>query len=288
MPPVETPSKVKTTLMSTSLATGSVLFGLPFDVAKTRKQINLKLPYRTLMWDMYQTGGISSFYKGLLPALSQRSFKAGMHTLGMIFSEESNDKKKINSLQKNLLNAVSLTLIDTIIINPTDAIKIRLMTNDEKITTIEMLRRINLNIIANDLRKGFGWTLSKTYIAWANFYLVTDFYKQMTGEKELSSKGLLYSSIIGTATKLALTTPLDVVKTNLQGFTQNEMNTNGRAVIQHIVKNFGWSKLFAGVGPRAVHGFMAIFIGNFTRRYHERQKYNEAPEINKSKQAKPK
>lgn len=266
--------EVKASALGAGLSGFSVIIGMPFDNVKTILQADPGATYRTILTKMYREG-TGAFYKGTLPFLVQRIIKTGSRTPVMIISDKVTESMADSPFKKTVVNSFITTLFDTVVINPTELVKVRKMTEQKQVSLFKMVA----GIAPREFTRGFWWTFAKTYLAWMNFFLMRDLSlavnKQITGETRLSPIALVASGVATTATKLVFTTPADVIKTQLQKTEQNQHTVNSRAIIRHIVTEYGWTKLFRGLGPRAVHGFMATVIGNYVLDYYQAQKKHQ-------------
>lgn len=264
--------EIQASILGVSLSGLSVALGMPFDNIKTRMQVLPGVRYREILTDMCKEG-FPEFYRGTTPFLFQRVLKAALRTPVMIGTIKLTESMPESVLTKNFTNASIASFFDTFIVNPTEVIKVKIMTDQRKTPLLKL-------ITFQDLKRGFGWTFLKTHLSWMNFYLMRDLSlyvnQQLTGETRLSPTALLINGILTSGTKIALTTPADVIKTNLQQAQQNQNNLNSRTVIKHILKNHGWKKLFTGMGPRGVHSLMSTIIGNYVLDFYDHSKKRHA------------
>lgn len=269
--PEELQSKIKAAGLSAVLHGFSVTIGSPFDNTKTIKQLNPNLSYPHILRNIYHERGFFGFYKGFSSSVLQRGLKAMIRTPLMLSSKEAVQQIMPNSSSGIQSTAAGLLMgfADTALTNPLEVIKVKLMTQGQNSSLPKLLRELTLK----DLGSGFTFNYAKTSLAWMNFFVVRDlsllFNEQMTGNKKLSGFGLIMVSSCTSVSKLIITTPPDVIKSHLQQAHKDQHNANARAVIAHIHKQFGYQKLFSGMLPRAVHGFIATLIGNIGMEYYE-------------------
>lgn len=264
--------EMQSTLLGSALSGFSVIIGMPFDNFKTRMQVNPALGYAEVMKDMLK-GGRSEFYRGTTPFLFQRVMKAFLRTPVMIGTNKLTESMPESGvLAKNFMNASISTFFDTLIVNPTEVVKIKKMTDQNKTPLLKLLKQITFQ----DLKRGFAWTFLKTHLAWMNFYVMRDLAlyanKQLTGENRLSPTALLITGVLTAGTKLAITTPADLIKTHLQKAKQDQNSFDSSAVIKYILKEHGWTKFFKGMSARGVQSFMSTVIGNYVLDFYDHSK----------------
>lgn len=264
--------KIKIAGFSSALHGVSVSIGCPFDNTKTAKQLNPNLSYPHIFKTIYRRDGLLGFYKGFSSSVLQRGLKAAVRTPLMLYSKEAVQQVMPNSSSGMQSAAAGLLMgfADTALTNPLEVIKVKLMTQENSSSLSKLLKELS----PKDLGRGFSFNYAKTSLAWMNFFIVRDLSlfanEQLTGNKNLSGFGLIIASSCASISKLIITTPPDVIKSHLQQAQKSQHNVNARAVIAHIHQQFGYQKLFSGMLPRAVHGFMATLIGNIAMEYYER------------------
>ncbi|OAV97433.1 mitochondrial GTP/GDP carrier protein 1 [Puccinia triticina 1-1 BBBD Race 1] len=149
--------------------------------------------------------------------------------------------------------AGSLTGIGEIVLLPLDVLKIKRQTNPEAFRS-----RSFLKIVADEgfsLYRGWGWTAARNAPGSFALFGGSAFTKEYLFKLEDYSKATwsqnFVCSIAGSISSIAISQPLDVIKTRIQN--QNfESKQGGIMVIKDIMKHEGFGAFFKGLTPKVL------------------------------------
>ncbi|KAA1113484.1 Mitochondrial GTP/GDP carrier protein 1 [Puccinia graminis f. sp. tritici] len=149
--------------------------------------------------------------------------------------------------------AGSLTGIGEIVLLPLDVLKIKRQTNPEAFRS-----RSFLKIVADEgfsLYRGWGWTAARNAPGSFALFGGSAFTKEYLFKLEDYSKATwsqnFVCSIAGSISSIAISQPLDVIKTRIQN--QNfESKQGGVMVIKDIMKHEGPRAFFKGLTPKVL------------------------------------
>lgn len=239
-----------------------VIISHPLDRIKTEMQINTlnklnqtnkinsfnKSDIITIIKKIYHDNKIKGFYIGMIPRLigiiPMRLMYWSSMTLctNYIINNKNYLDVKLNKYMSNNLSNILINLIpglltgiaQSIIDNPIEVMKIKLMTKTN-------------NIKINNLYQGFGYLLGRNIL-----FAIPVAYSVKTYGKEnpflAGSVGGLIGSIISH--------PFDVIKTERQRHNKNHINSTLKKL---IIENP--SKLFTGLSMRCSLSFINMGIG---------------------------
>jgi len=239
--------------------TARALVGLPlehpFDCIKTVWQAN---PSHSSVSDVirhiYQRGGVSGFYVGIVPnglrAASKQLYRWPlMLYLPTLFhqtlhssspsssTETSNQNKKRRSLAlEKTLTGFSIATIETFAVCPLERLKVWMMSSHQLPQEPTRRRGILLFVreayssssLMSELFRGLNAVYARQIVSWVTFLVADDLTKTIarktTGQEQLSFGSLFVCSCFVGALNTATTLPFDVVKTHLQKDNPSKSN----------------------------------------------------------------
>ena len=231
----------------------------PLDVCKTRIQTSPSSKFSTCLLrkeiiGLYKEGGlIGLFTPGLTSSMIREMLNSGVRSGMYVPVREyiltATNCKDNNNLAVKILSAMSTGILGSLLANPIDVCKVRLMTNPNN-STYGMIK-----VIANN--EGFGGfykglmpsTLRAASIAVGEL-AAYDYSKHYLKEKYCINEGLTLHIISSLITGLCAATtaaPFDVVKTLAMNNCEN--NTSSLKILAKLLRKDGVLALFSGWTP---------------------------------------
>lgn len=243
-----------------------VLVSHPLDRIKTELQVmalnNTKPKFIVGIQNIYEKNKIKGFYSGILPRLIGIIPMRLMYWSTMTISTDytkNNEEYIKNYLNKYLSQNISNVLINflpgfttgltqSIIDNPIEVAKIKLMTGTS-------------DIKINKLYQGFGYLLARNII----FAIPVSYSVKNFGKDNPFIAGAI-GGVIGSI----ISHPLDVIKTERQ---RNKINNDTKILFRDLlIKNPKY--LFSGLSMRASLSFINMGIGFMVFNYIYKNLYN--------------
>lgn len=149
--------------------------------------------------------------------------------------------------------AGSFTGIGEIVLLPLDVLKIKRQTNPEAFRS-----RGFLKIVADEgfaLYRGWGWTAARnapgSFALFGGSAFTKEYLFKLQDYSSATWSQNFVCSIAGSVSSIAISQPLDVIKTRVQN--QNfESKQGGMMVIKEIMKNEGAGAFFKGLTPKVL------------------------------------
>lgn len=149
--------------------------------------------------------------------------------------------------------AGSLTGIGEIVLLPLDVLKIKRQTNPEAFRS-----RGFVQIVRDEgfgLYRGASWTAARnapgSFALFGGSAFTKEYVFGLEDYRSASWYQNFVASIAGSVSSIAISQPLDVIKTRIQN--QNfESKVGGMTVIRELIKNEGFSAFFKGLTPKVL------------------------------------
>jgi hypothetical protein len=206
--------------------------------------------------------GIPNLYPGLGFAvsykISQRVYKyAGQHELKSYINK--NHKEKFDNIfgEKNsnaYISAFSGSLIGMgeVALLPVDVLKIKSQTNPETFKN----RSLSSIILKENfsLYNGWQWTMLRNAPGSFALFGASTFTKNnilgLSEDDKTSLAQYFICSTAGSVASIAVSSPMDVIKTRIQNKNFGDNSGSGFNIISSIIKNEGPTGFFRGIGPK--------------------------------------
>lgn len=204
------------------------------------------------------TGGLYSFYEGILPMTAEAIFKVGIRYFSFqLFVEQYNqsvhgDKKKAPTFGLNLVGgAFAGTIESFLVVIPCELLKVRHMTQEHNVSFGQVFKDVMKNEGFTGLYKGGSATLLRQVtnhmVRFPVFFSLTNWLKGYNRHAQLPVwQNLTAGAIAGTASTL-FNNPFDTIKTRMQKQGQNQ---GAMQVIRGIYQEAGLRGYWAGVSTR--------------------------------------
>merc|ERR1712178_251184 len=216
-----------------------------------------------------QTGSLGARLSSLFPGLgfaglykiSQRTYKFGLQPVLYEAIDQSPVGSKIQS--KALKSAIAGSMLGAgeVALLPLDVLKIKAQTNPES------LQKRSLATILREqsgaLYRGAGWTAARNIPGSFALFGGNTLARQMMGVEQgkASIAQTFATSMCGAVASLAISQPLDVVKTRIQQVSFSD-TPKGTVIVRDLIKHEGFGAFFKGftpkvlaVGPKLVFSF---------------------------------
>eukprot|EP00753_Platysulcus_tardus_P002682 PLAT1179.1.p1 GENE.PLAT1179.1~~PLAT1179.1.p1 ORF type:complete len:326 (+),score=169.70 PLAT1179.1:149-1126(+) len=242
----------------------------PLDMVKTQLQnqrpVGGKLPYSgpvDCARKMFASGGMRSFYRGLLPNLvgiiPEKGIKLAVNDelRCQLLKAEGGDKLP---LWKEVLAGAGAGLAQFVATNPMEIVKIRMQVEGQAVadaskrrTAMQHVRELGFR----GLYKGSAATLARdipfSMIFFAQYAKTREAFADARGGQASFGEVLLAGCAAG-MTSAALTTPMDVVKTRLQAevLPGQPVFTGVRQTAAYILEKEGFAAFWRGWRPRVM------------------------------------
>ncbi|GAA5909530.1 Ggc1p [Sporobolomyces salmoneus] len=149
--------------------------------------------------------------------------------------------------------AGSLTGIGEIVLLPLDVLKIKRQTNPEAFRS-----RGFLQIVKDEgfsLYRGASWTAARnapgSFALFGGSAFTKEYVFKLEDYRSASWYQNFIASIAGSVSSIAISQPLDVIKTRIQN--QNfESKVGGMTVVRDLIKNEGFKGFFKGLTPKVL------------------------------------
>ena len=236
----------------------------PLDVCKTRIQMNSKFSsglFRKTLMDLYREGGLLGLFTPGLSASMIREMinsgvRSGLYVPVRNYILRATDSKDKNNLVVKILSAMCTGTLGSILANPIDVCKVRLMTNPNN-TTYGMIKVIAKNEGIRGFYKGLmPSTFRAAFIAAGELgcYDYTKHYLIELGFHEGFTLHVISSLITGV---VAATTaaPFDVIKTRAMN---SENNASSLEILKTLLRKgnlalfSGWLPSYLRLAPHAL------------------------------------
>ena len=212
----------------------------PLDTIKTKIQDNelknIKMNIYQTIKNIYKTNGLSGFYTGITSRLIGIIPMRTIYWTSMDYSNKIIENK--NDYIKYIFPALFIGTCQTIIDNPIEVIKIKLMTSDDK--------KINYN----NLFKGFTPTLTRNIV----FCFFVNNSIRINNENKFMAAGI--GGLVGSI----ISHPFDIIKTEMQRCNGNKENKNFILLLKNYILN-NPKLLFKGVCVRSLLSMVNMSIG---------------------------
>lgn len=204
------------------------------------------------------SGGMKSFYEGILPMTAEAVFKVGIRYFSFqFFVEQYNqsvygDKKKPATFGLNLVGgAFAGTIESFLVVIPCELLKVRHMTQEHHVSFSQVFKNVIKDEGFTGLYKGGSATLLRQVtnhmVRFPVFFSLTNYFKGENRHAHLPVwQNLLAGGIAGTCSTL-FNNPFDTIKTRMQ---KQGQNLSASQVIKGIYTEAGIRGYWAGVSTR--------------------------------------
>lgn len=204
------------------------------------------------------SGGLYSFYEGILPMTAEAIFKVGIRYFSFqLFVEQYNqtvhgDKKKAPTFGLNLVGgAFAGTIESFLVVIPCELLKVRHMTQEHNVSFGQVFKDVLKHEGFFGLYKGGSATLLRQVtnhmVRFPVFFSLTNWLKGDNKHAQLPVwQNLTAGGIAGTVSTL-FNNPFDTIKTRMQKAGQKQGAVD---VIRGIYKEAGLRGYWAGVSTR--------------------------------------
>ncbi|XBW37737.1 hypothetical protein QEN19_003319 [Hanseniaspora menglaensis] len=239
----------------------------PIDTIKTRLQSKE---------GFFKSGGYKNVYSGISACIIASAPSASLFFMTYDHFKHSLKKDNTYNLKDHQIHMLSASLGEITACSvrvPAEVIKQRTQANfghTPLITIKNIIKESNgsLNLLRNNLYKGFGMTIMReipfTCIQFPLYEFLKLKWKIMEGnDKNLAPwKGALCGSFSG-ATAAAITTPLDVIKTRLMLSKLSSKVSIIDIIKELYIEDKSGRSFFKGIGPRTLWIGIggAVFLG---------------------------
>ena len=216
----------------------------PIDTLKTKTQqlmfANKTATFRTSIHEIYSIGGFAGFYKGYQPRVIGIMPMRLIYWGTMSYMNEYVKAPQFTYIEKIILPGLFTGLIQSLVDNPIEVMKTRLMTGAAG--TIPSLQSLSKGI--------FPTTLRNIVFAIPVSACVYEF-----GQKHPFLAGAC-GGLIGSI----ISQPLDVIKTEMQRHKVGEMDKSAMSILNEIIRQ-RMSNLFSGLKMRALLSVVNMGVG---------------------------
>ena len=215
----------------------------PLDRIKTQMQIvalnnSSQINIISIIKNIYHTNKLKGFYVGILPRLIGIVPMRLTYWSTMTFSSNYFLHNNASNLTLNLLPGLITGIAQSIIDNPIEVMKIKLMAKNPN---IKMNMKINIKI--NNLYQGFGYLLGRNIL-----FAIPVAHSIKTYGKENPFLAGAIGGLIGSI----ISHPFDVIKTEKQRHTYNHIHNPSQITLR---------KLFTGLSMRCSLSFVNMGVG---------------------------
>ncbi len=231
-------------------AVTSVWVTHPIDLYKTKIQINgnKNLSAISLAKSIYQLGGVSSFYRGIVPAMFREStyttLRIGLYEpVKNLFAI----KPESNFLLKFFAGSLS-GLIGSVVGNPFDVMKIQSMSSAEPVRFTQIAKQVYSE---GNLYKGLQANLMRACVLNGTKMSCYDQIKNLIGQTGFVKSELAIqfaSSFVAGFVMACTVTPFDMIRTKLMSQVGTKSETVYKCV-SGIIKTNGFAGLYGGFVP---------------------------------------
>lgn len=216
-----------------------------FDKVVFRVQSNQTLSFFSRLRTLYPGVGFAAGYK-----ICQRSYKFGLQPMVYEALDRSSVGSQIQS--KPLKSAIAGSVLGAgeVALLPLDVLKIKAQTNPQALGGRSLMQIILAE--GSSLYRGAGWTAARNIPGSFALFGGNSAVKQALGvEGKATVAQTFLSSMGGAVASLAISQPLDVIKTRIQSqpFDSTEC---GVRIIRSILHNEGAGAFFKGFTPKVV------------------------------------
>ncbi|CEG41859.1 ef-hand domain-containing protein [Plasmopara halstedii] len=243
IPRVHEQNVFQTMWIGATAGMGGIIAVYPIDVIKTRMQNTVKTTSAmNTLTTILRNEGFRSFYKGLGPQLCGTIPDKAVSLATRDFVKSFFDKP--HEFQASLISAATSGIMQSIVMNPVEVIKVRLQL-ESTLKPFQVIQELGIQ----GLYKGYTACLARDVMFASTYFTLYDMAKTKMGVHDNSS---LVSSMIAASTAgipaAFFSTPLDLIKTRMQ--SRNAPIQGFRNTLQHVLAQGGVRALFAGWGPR--------------------------------------
>ncbi len=231
-------------------AISSVWITHPIDLFKTKIQMtsNKNASAISLAKSIYQTGGMASFYRGIVPAIFRESTYTTLR-IGLYEPVKKlfDIKPESNFFLKFLAGSLS-GLIGSVVGNPFDVMKIQSIGSKEPVRFTQIAKQVYSE---GNLYKGLQANLLRACVLNGTKMSCYDQIKNQIGSTGLIKSELpiqFTSSFVAGFVMACTVTPFDMIRTKLMSQTGTKSETVYECV-SGIIKTSGFAGLYGGFIP---------------------------------------
>ncbi|KDE03639.1 mitochondrial GTP/GDP carrier protein 1 [Microbotryum lychnidis-dioicae p1A1 Lamole] len=241
----------------------------PVDTIAKRLMSNktVGLPVNEIVFKQHATAPAGAKFLSLFPGLGyaagykvlQRVYKFGgqpyfndyLNTNHRAFFTNAFGEKNGKAIMS--ATAGSLTGIGEIVLLPLDVLKIKRQTNPEAFRSRGFLRIVKDEGFA--LYRGASWTAARnapgSFALFGGSAFTKEYVFGLQDYRTATWYQNFVASIAGSVSSIAISQPLDVIKTRIQN--QNfENKVGGMTIVRELIKNEGFSAFFKGLTPKVL------------------------------------
>jgi len=233
--------KMKNIIGGSLAGTAEAILTWPFENLKTQMQFQgNNQTIRQTAANIYKTGGLISFYRGLSPVLFFNIPKVISRFYAYDYSKNYLNTRNITGNTNIIASGLFAGFVEsTLVTVPSETIKTKMIKNS-KLSIKNIIKQEGLN----GLYQGYTPTLLRQSLNQASRFLFYQHYKDyiMQKNKQFSPYHSLQGGVFAGIFSVIVSTPADVLKTQMQEGKKERIIK----IISHIYKNFGISGFWRG------------------------------------------
>ena len=233
--------KMKNIIGGSLAGTAEAIITWPFENLKTQMQFQgNQQSIRKTAINIYKTGGLISFYRGLQPVLFFNIPKVISRFYAYDYSKNYLQTKNISGNTNIILSGLFAGFVEsTIITVPSETIKTKMIKNPN-LSAKNIMKQEGLS----GLYQGYTPTLIRQSLNQSSRFLFYQHYKDYILQKNniFSSYHSLQGGIFAGIFSVIISTPADVLKTQMQEGKKESIFP----IIKRIYKEFGISGFWRG------------------------------------------
>ncbi len=262
------PSVLQQVVAASSAAMITSLVVNPLDVIKTRLQTQTNPILLKTIQSTYMENGIRSFYKGLTASLSMQLPSSGIYYTvfdnmkSVIASKSPTTSSWLVSFYASFVSRIITTMVTT----PFEYVRTAKQASTHPLTLRDLILDSHQRISVQKLWQGTTITLLRdvpfSTLYWTLFDVLSTRLHHVPFLQQHSLTQNFISGFCAGSLAAAVTTPMDVIKSNIQ-----QLNGKNRIhfVARQIYEQEGMSGFFKGITPRVVRAApsCAIMISTY-------------------------
>lgn len=165
--------------ISSSLATMiAEIVTLPICTVKTNYQNNIKYDVKTTIKNIYNTNGLSGFFKASSPAIISQVLSTSIK-LSLYEKIKKHRKTEQKDFLNNSLNGIVSGILGSLITHPIDTWKVFRQQSQSYKYHIKSLMGHPKDLVIKGFYPGFTGSIGKNFALYSTLFPINDFYKSM-------------------------------------------------------------------------------------------------------------